>query len=307
MKNNFPFLNLIFLPAILIIGIITSYEDFKFSKIRNKWVIIGLSYAALAYIFLGILTLSQSLRGDLFLGFDKFCINFLVSVCVAYILWHSKIWGAGDAKLFICYASLIPISQYSKGYFGYYFASFFLLVAFFVPATVFIVMRSSHFLIRQACVGFGFDKFKAFAKSRFLKITRIENLKVLLGFLFFFSVINMLRKEFISFLGRFVNSQNILIITSLYFFKPLSRIVKKKIELLSAIFLILLVYFMLLGAYSLKDLMFEAAHNFTNAIFVIIAFPLVTRIVDLYVYRTRKKSGPFAVWMFLGALIVWFF
>ena len=28
-----------FLPMILFLGIVTSYEDIKFGKIRNKWVI----------------------------------------------------------------------------------------------------------------------------------------------------------------------------------------------------------------------------------------------------------------------------
>ena len=41
-----------FLPMILLLGIVTSYEDIKFGKIRNKWIILALAYSIAANIAL---------------------------------------------------------------------------------------------------------------------------------------------------------------------------------------------------------------------------------------------------------------
>ena len=40
----------LFLPAILFLGATTSYEDIKHGKIRNKWIISAIVYAAIVYI-----------------------------------------------------------------------------------------------------------------------------------------------------------------------------------------------------------------------------------------------------------------
>ena len=47
-------IDILFLPVIFFIGLVTSWEDFCFGKIKNKWIILGLVYGItiLAGLFL---------------------------------------------------------------------------------------------------------------------------------------------------------------------------------------------------------------------------------------------------------------
>jgi len=96
-------ITLFFLPAILLVGAITSYEDIKKSVIRNIYLILGICYSAVVHIGLFIVGYIN----------QNYIFTMLIYVILAFILgillWYLGIWNAGDAKLFICYTSLIPI------------------------------------------------------------------------------------------------------------------------------------------------------------------------------------------------------
>jgi hypothetical protein len=107
---------LLFLPCILILGIITSYTDIKYGKIKNKWVLLGLAYSFLAYLSLiAVYSINPAtiVRWQYLL---EVLTNFLFSLLLGFGLWYFKIWTAGDGKLFIAYSALIPLSVYSNGY-----------------------------------------------------------------------------------------------------------------------------------------------------------------------------------------------
>ncbi len=107
-------LELIFLPAILLLGIITSYQDFKFGKIKNKWIILALSYFIIVYA-LGIFF--YTFYGELNVEYIiELSTNILFAIFIGFGLWYLKVWTAGDGKLFIAYSVLIPLSVYSLGY-----------------------------------------------------------------------------------------------------------------------------------------------------------------------------------------------
>ena len=178
--------SIIFLPIILFIGVITSYEDFKESKIKNKWILVGLIYSFMVYLLFWILPKGGLLGSYLLCNFDKWCVNLLVSMVVAYLLWHFKMWGTGDAKLFICYAALIPMGQYSRVYFNYYFASFLLLSAIFIPASVFLITESFVYFVRR----FNFKNFMErsleFVQKWRIKFNLLKLVKFFLDFFCFF-------------------------------------------------------------------------------------------------------------------------
>ena len=44
------FLSLLLLPVIIILGIVTSYQDIKFGKIKNKWISLALIYSFMAML-----------------------------------------------------------------------------------------------------------------------------------------------------------------------------------------------------------------------------------------------------------------
>lgn len=298
--------NIIFLPIILFIGFITSYEDFKTSKIKNKWVILGLSYSLSIYLFIWILGKLGLVGSYLIWNFDKWCINLLISTVVAYLLWHFKMWAAGDAKLFICYSALIPIGQYSKVYFNYYFASFLLLLAIFIPATVFLFLKSMVYFIKK----FDFSEIKKkipkLVKEKFTKFNRIEIGKVLLGFFVFFLFLRILWQHSYNLLSKILPNQNILVLISLLAFPQLSKIFKKNIKFMPIAFIVLLAYFSFKIAYSWRQSILEIGNIFGRSMLIMILFPLFRKVINLYEERTIQKTTPFAIWMFLGVLIIWF-
>ena len=125
-----------FLPGILALGIITSYEDIKTGKIRNKWIIAALVYAFLVYaVLLANYFFTTGLNYHYLI---ELVTNFIFAVAIGYCFWHFGIWTAGDGKLFIAFASIIPFSVYSIGYLEWT-PSITLLVNIFIPALIWIM------------------------------------------------------------------------------------------------------------------------------------------------------------------------
>jgi hypothetical protein len=95
-----------FLPTILALGIVTSYEDIKEGKIRNKYIIaatlLSVTINCLLYYF-GFVEITYLLRISAY---------FLASLAVGFALWLVKIWSAGDAKLFAAFSILVPLDTY---------------------------------------------------------------------------------------------------------------------------------------------------------------------------------------------------
>ena len=95
-----------FLPTILALGIITSYEDIKEGKIRNRYLLaaIALGIATrLVLIFFGITDFHQ---------FAIQSIGTMAALATAVFIWYIKWWSAGDAKLFATYYFLLPIPAF---------------------------------------------------------------------------------------------------------------------------------------------------------------------------------------------------
>lgn len=307
--------SIIFLPVISFLGIITSYEDFRFSKIRNKWILMGLLYSFTIYLLVWILyglakgkIISCTIGREtsyLIWNFDKWCINLLISTVMAYLLWHFKMWAAGDAKLFICYSSLIPIGQYSKVYFNYYFASFLLLLAIFIPATGLLFLRSIVYFIK----GFNFKKTKerlpGLIKEKWAKLNKIETGKVFLGFFVFSLFFRLLRQEFSNLIAKILPNQNIVIFICLLGFNQLSKFFKKNIKFMVIVFVILIAYSGFRTEYPWQRFILEMSDMSRRTVLIMILFPIFKKTTDLYSERTQKTM-PFAIWMFLGALITWF-
>jgi len=120
-----------YLPGIFLLGLITSYEDYKKGKIRNKWLLLGLAYAVIVTIALAISLLlnNQPVRGVYFV---ELFINAILMLLVGLLLWKSNLWTAGDAKLCFVYSVIIPLSIYAYGYVKW-FPGNILLINTFVP------------------------------------------------------------------------------------------------------------------------------------------------------------------------------
>jgi hypothetical protein len=109
---NFSFITL---PLILLLCLITSYEDIKEGKIRNKWVFLGIFFAiTFNFILFIYFVLGFGLN---YLFFIETLTNTIFVILVGFFFWYYGIWSSGDGKLFIVISLLIPISVYSSEYF----------------------------------------------------------------------------------------------------------------------------------------------------------------------------------------------
>lgn len=299
---------IIYLPMIIGIGLITSYEDFLTSKIRNKWIIIGMLYVLVTYLFAWFMKMIKKfdvINSYLLWNFDKLCINVIISSLVAYGLWRYKKWGAGDAKLFICYSALIPLGQYSKVYFNYYFPSFLLLLYFFVPATVFLIIRSISCFIKK----YDFRNVSMDINNKINQIRSRFNLaetgKILLGFFVLILFSRIFINEYQPLFNKFLHNYNVLILVPLLLFTHLTKFFKTNTILMFLILVVLLICVVIGNTLSWK-LILEMKQVLAKSLLIIILFPLSRKIIEVYELRTTQKTTPFAPWMLLGALITWF-
>ena len=128
-----------FLIPLFIIGIITSYEDLRYGKIRNKWIEIGFLWGGGIFIILIFGDLITSHFSVSSLGVFRFNFDYLKDVLfntgiafgVGFLMWHLRVWSAGDAKLFTLFAFLLPLRFYSRSFLNY-FPSFALLLNIFI-------------------------------------------------------------------------------------------------------------------------------------------------------------------------------
>ena len=104
----------LFIPGILFLGIFTSYTDFKFNKIKNKTIILSFIYGLIAYLL--IFTFKFFNPSIFQISFTETITNILFAIVLGYGLWQMRIWPAGDGKLFIAFAFLMPPTVYQLGY-----------------------------------------------------------------------------------------------------------------------------------------------------------------------------------------------
>lgn len=127
------------IPAILMLGVVTSFQDLKEGKIRNKWIIISVLYS---FFSLGLTALLLRMSGSSINPeyVRIFFANIGFSLAFAVFIWLCKLWSAGDAKLFVAYAALIPLSTY-KWQVVAIFPAYILLINTFTPIFVFFLAR----------------------------------------------------------------------------------------------------------------------------------------------------------------------
>ena len=124
----------LFLPAIIALGIITSYEDLKYGKIRNKYIIIALIYALI--VNLGFIMYLEIMGGEInYYYVGELISSILLSLMLGFFIWYSRFWTAGDAKLYISYTALMPLSVYNFGYIKY-MPSLTILINTFIPLSL---------------------------------------------------------------------------------------------------------------------------------------------------------------------------
>ena len=144
---------------ILFLGIVTSYEDKKYGKIRNKWVILALIYSAFVNIFLYLLGYIN------FAHIGQLSINGLISLVFGFLIWRVNLWSAGDAKLFFVYSLLLPLELYRFNS-SKLFPSGNILANTFIPAALLLIISMLTKTYREKTFPFltNFFKFRGIGK-----------------------------------------------------------------------------------------------------------------------------------------------
>jgi hypothetical protein len=114
--------------GVITLGLATSYEDIKTGKIRNSITATAITYG----ILLNYASYFFSWMPDRGI---EYTINLAVSALAGYLIWSRKLWSAGDGKLFIAFASLIPLSAYEYWKMPYFQSLILLLNTFAILFT----------------------------------------------------------------------------------------------------------------------------------------------------------------------------
>ncbi len=131
---------LFFVPAIVVLGVMTSYTDIFTGKIRNKHIIAALAFIPVAYAVL--MAYSSVIGIEIrFSYLSDLAVNMAIALVFGFFAWHMRMWSAADAKLFLAYSGLVPLTAYSNAYIAY-FPSFILLVNTFFPIFIFYGFKS---------------------------------------------------------------------------------------------------------------------------------------------------------------------
>ena len=139
-------LDFLSVPFLAIFALVTSYEDARFGRIRNKWIVAAMAYAVAALVAQVLFLVATGA------GFNpgyilSFAINALLSVSLGVILWLAKLWTAADAKLFFAYACAVPLHWYRRVLFPS-FPGLSLLVTAVLPLAVFYGAAAAIRLVR---------------------------------------------------------------------------------------------------------------------------------------------------------------
>jgi len=322
-KINFDMLSapllikVIFLPVIIILGIMTSFEDVANFKIRNRLVFAGVSFSLFIYAFCTFLSVSGLLptlplelnRAAEYLLKDAACwvATAVLSFTVGYVFWKMNLWGGGDAKLFLCYAMLTPIGVYRYVYFDGYFASFLHLQLTFIPATVFLILRALFFQLPRlrkitviGCIsgikkGF-FENLSARYRGRFLK-----TILGFLGFILFGMVFSSsLSKGILS----FGFGGNIAFAITLLCYKGMARFFKQSRWILVIIYS-LLVLAVTVNPRLLSEMLEQLPKALLLTVLIGSVAPFLYKVIDIYSEQVKQKYSAMAVWMFIATCIIW--
>jgi hypothetical protein len=165
--------------CILLLGAITSFEDIKNNKIRNTYIACALLFGICTNVLLPIIAEGSWYFVSIYLMTTL--INAIMALVAGFALWYSKIWRAGDGKLFFAYAFLLPITVYHYGYLPY-FLSFSLLIN--ILTIVFFLLCLNLWIITSTDEKLEILKNSTNPKQLFYMLTSLISTQWLLSILF---------------------------------------------------------------------------------------------------------------------------
>jgi len=316
-------LDLLSLPILFLISIVVSYQDIKYGKVSNKWILLGFLWGLLIIIFFiiwsfagspitrfyyfNILGRSPDSPVSVFTVHLSYLGNCLVNggiaLVIAFLMWRFRAWAAGDAKLFIIYSFLIPLKYYWKTYLPY-FPSFVLLVNIFVPVFLYLLIRSGLHYIKfihwrltrpkSAALSEKEKDLKEKEKKPADKKERWKNIgnigKMFVGIVAIFLIFSFLEKPVNQYISLDLSSLRVIIFSSLIIFGgSMGRLFQK--PLVFKIIVVILIVILGYGFITSPEATWQNLYQTMKmmAIFMII-LGLFRKMIDFYIQRTSLRE-----------------
>ncbi len=278
-------LNIFFVSLILFLGAITSYEDLRFGKVRNKWIVLGLVIGSIVWFSFFIFNqVNLNYLGLLLL-------NFACASVFSFLLWRFSSWAAGDAKMFILYSFITPLYFYSDFYINI-FPSFIIIFNTFLILLACLFFQSILFGLNRAK-----QKFKNKENFFFSIQKRIPQGKVffqslvkfLPSFLFFMISVALSYQYLITFYQfSFLLYQAFAISLVIIFSRQIIEINQRPYAGLCNFILFLLL--LVLGLWWDYERTLVMTFNIFSIILVfLILFPLFKKMITFYLDRQRGR------------------
>jgi hypothetical protein len=102
---------------------------------------------------------------------------------------------------------------------------------------------------------------------------------------------------------KFISNPVIVTLVALLTFRKLSRFFEKYIKLVILLLIIFILYAFFNNIYTFEQIILMLGGSFRRTMVIMLIFPLLRIVIDLYEDRTVRKATPFAHWMFIGILI----
>lgn len=299
-------LDFLFLPILFFIGFITSYQDFKEGKIKNKWIILGLVWGLGIYFLLLIWALIAPYLSQIFSKefifilpsyILKVFINSALALIVGYLLWYFNFWSAGDAKLFFIFSLLLPLKYYWQSALPY-FPSFALLINIFILVLIFLMGQNIFYFLKSISLSkISVSKAVSLNYAKF-KTNYLTYLKTFFGFFLIFIVFQIIKIELDNFIGKASWWSASLMLLLVIVRKPFNKVFQKNWFLILS-FLGLVFY--LNSPYSHFSLL-DFPALIKNSLFFMAIFVIISLLTSMF-EESQKKHLPFAIWVMLGTLI----
>lgn len=284
-------LTFLFLIPVFLIGVVCSYTDLKYGKIKNKWLIIGFAWALVLYLSLFFYNYFFLHQVGNFNYLKGMFFNGLLALGLGYIFWHFKFWAAGDAKLFTLFAFLLPPEFYAKTYFSE-FPAFVLLINIFIPLLTFLIIKALIFISKNIIGLIGRGGWKCLPSVKTLKSFGrqfLKQVRVYIIFIFIFIILQVLMKEVLSAASVFTSkmSQFYLFLIIFFFFRIFNNFITKHKLIGSAL--------SILGFLSCLYLVFSnqiefLLVSFKNIVIFMVLVVLLRKIIDIYIERREVRE-----------------
>lgn len=257
------------------LGVITSYTDIRFHKIKNIHILCALIAGIIIYLYLIAVD-------DLHLDMG-FIYNLLIAFILGLILYLFDFWAAGDAKLFFTYAFLIPFSKYS---------SLFIFPSIALFINIFLIGLFITFVM-------SFFQKENWPKVRLEYFSRTLLFQLAIVFLMFFSFGWVVCSFMFSHKGGL--SPFLIILSAVFIYRVLHKLLMRygryRAIAILLFFIGFAIHFLLFpGHFSLEFLGTYARRMFLYSFFFIILKMFIGTVAE------KEKAFPFAPFMLVGAL-----